>query len=54
MGDERLQGTFPWIKKQLSGDAHICKRTSEAIVFVHNFHTHIIGCNEIKTVLTLI
>ena len=45
-----LQGLFPSCKKQLPSNSRQRKLVMESIVLIHNFHTDIVGYNQIKTV----
>ena len=49
-GMRGLQGSFPRFKKRLPSDKSKRKRILQSIIYIHNFRTHIIGCNQIKTV----
>ena len=45
-----LQGSFPRLKRRLPSDNNKWRLVLEAIVFIHNLRTHIVGKNQIKTV----
>ncbi len=45
-----LQGSFPRLKRRLPSDNNKRWLVLEAIVFVHNLRTDIVGKNQIKTV----
>jgi len=49
-GMRGLQGTFPRLKSRLPSDKNKRRLVLEAIVFVHNLRTDIVGMNQIKTV----
>ena len=49
-GMRGLQGTFPRLKRRLPSDNTKRRLVLEAIVFVHNLRTGIVGKNQIKTV----
>ena len=45
-----LQGSFPRFKRRLPGNALKRKRMFESIILIHNFRTHLLGCNQISAV----
>jgi ribosomal protein S27E len=45
-----LQGSFPRIKKRLPSEKKKRNQIIQSIILIHNFRTHCIGCNQIKTV----
>jgi hypothetical protein len=45
-----LQGTLPRCKKWLPSDSFQRRQVIEAIVYIHNFRTEIVGLIQIKTV----
>jgi len=45
-----LQGTFPCWKKRLPRDHFQRRLVIEAIVLIHNYHTELVGFNQINTV----
>ena len=49
-GMRGLQGTFPHLKSRLTSDKNKRRLVLEAIVFIHNLRTDIVGKNQIKTV----
>ncbi len=49
-GMRGLQGSFPRFKRRLPGNKKKRKYIIQSIVFIHNFRTHLMGCNQIKTV----
>ena len=49
-GMRGLQGTFPRLKSRLPSDKTKQQLVLEAIVFIHNLRTDIVGMNQIKTV----
>ena len=49
-GMRGMQGSFPHCKKRLPTDCKQRKLVLESIMLVHNFHTEIVGSNQIKTV----
>ena len=49
-GMQGLQGSFPQFKRHLPGNKEKRKYIIQSIVFIHNFQTHMMGCNQIKTV----
>lgn len=52
-GMRGLQGSFPRLKKRLPSDKTRRRLVLEAIVFVHNLRTDIVGKNQIKTVFDI-
>lgn len=49
-GMRGLQGSFPRIKRRLPSNRLKRRRIIESIVHLHNFRTHVIGCNQINKV----
>ena len=49
-GMRGLQGSFPRFKRRLPGNALKQKRMFESIILIHNFRTHLLGCNQISAV----
>ncbi len=49
-GMRGLQGTFPRCKKRLLSDTAKCRLVIEGIILVHNYRTHTVGQNQIKSV----
>ena len=49
-GMRGLQGSFPRLKRRLPSDNNMRRLVLEAIVFIHNLRTDIVGKNQIKTV----
>ena len=49
-GMRGLQGSFPRFKRRLPSDRIKRRRIIQSIVHVHNFRTHVIGCNQINRV----
>ena len=49
-GMRGLQGTFPRCKKRLPSDTENCRLVIEGIILVHNYHTHTVEQNQIKSV----
>ena len=49
-GMRGLQGTFPRCKKRLPSDAAKWRLVIEGIILVHNYCTHTVGQNQIKSV----
>lgn len=45
-----LQGSFPRFKRRLPGDGFKRRRMFESIILIHNFRTHLLGCNQISAV----
>ena len=45
-----LQGSFPHYKCGLPGSKKKWRYIIESIAFVHNFHTHMMECKQIKTI----
>lgn len=45
-----VQGSFPRFKKRIPSNKAKQKRILQSIICFHNFRTHIVGCNQIKTV----
>ena len=44
-----LQGSLPRFKHRLPGNKKKMKYIIQSMVFIHNFRTHLMGCNQIKT-----
>ena len=49
-GMRGLQGTFPRWKKRLPSDHFQRRLVIEAIILIHNYHTELVGFNQINTV----
>ncbi len=49
-GMRGLQGSFPRCKKRLPTDNLQRRKILEAIIFVHNFRTEVVGLSQIRTV----
>ena len=49
-GMRGLQGSFPRCRKRLPTENYQRRKILEAIVFIHNFRTEIVGSSQIKTV----
>jgi len=49
-GMRALQGSFPRFKKRLPSNSAKREKTIRTIVLVHNFCTHLVGRNQIRTV----
>ena len=49
-GMRGLQGSFPRCKKRLPTDNLLRRKILEAIIFIHNFRTEVVGLLQIKTV----
>jgi hypothetical protein len=49
-GMRGLQGSFPRCKKRLPTDNLLRRKILEAIIFIHNFRTEVVGLSQIKTV----
>jgi hypothetical protein len=49
-GMRALQGSFPRFKSRLPSNSAKREKVIRTIVLVHNFRTHLIGRNQIKTV----
>ena len=45
-----LQGSFPRCKKRLPTDSFTRRLVLEAIIFIHNFRTELVGSNQIQSV----
>ena len=49
-GMRGLQGSFPRCKKRLPTNNYQRRQILEAIIFIHNFWTEVVGFSQIKTV----
>ena len=49
-GMRGLQGSFPRCKKRLPIDSFTRRLVLEAIIFIHNFRTELVGSNQIQSV----
>ena len=49
-GMRGLQGSFPQCKKRLPTNQLQRRKILEAIIFVHNFRTEVVGYSQIQTV----